>query len=118
MLAFGLAGVIAFLPANAVGTGNIVVTNVYWGTNPLTPSTARPGDANVQLSVVLTNVGDDIARDVSATLALGPPLVYGYSLDGRQYSATSISKTAGDIGSGLSFTISFTVSHGTAAANR
>jgi len=110
MLTFGLTGVIAFLPANAVGTGNIVVTNVYWGTNPLTPSTARPGDANVQFSVVLTNVGDDIARDVSATLALGPPLVYGYSLDGRQYSATSISKTAGDIGAGLSFTISFTVS--------
>ncbi len=110
LLAFGFLGVLVFPSVKAVGTGNIVVTNVYWGSNALAPSTARPGDAHVQLSIVLANIGDDIARDVRATLLLGPPLTYTYSVGGKQYPGTSISKNAGDMPAGSSFTLSFTVS--------
>lgn len=97
---------------NGVGLANVVVTSVYWGTNPLNPSNVHPGDVNVQLSVVLSNVGDDVARNVNATLFLGPPLVYTYYERDAQYSekASSVSKTAGDVGAGQSFTLAFTVS--------
>jgi hypothetical protein len=93
-----------------IGVANIAVTSVYWGSNPTSPTTAHPGDANVQLSIVLSNVGDDVARSVNATLSLGLPLIYNYYLDGVEHSATAVSKFAGDIGAGQSFTLSYTVS--------
>jgi len=94
---------------NAVGTGNIVATSIYWGTNPLAPLNAHPGDVNVQLSVVLSNIGDDVARDVNATMFIGPPLSYTYYIDDRQYTATEVSKMAGDMQPGLSFTLGYTL---------
>lgn len=94
----------------AIGVANVVVVQVFWGTNPLNPSNARPGDVNVPLSVVLSNVGDDVARNVSATLFLGPPLEYNYELNGTPYSGTSVSKVAGDMQPGYSFTLTFTTS--------
>lgn len=97
-------------PVRAIGVANIVVTSVYWGSNPMDPSTAHPGDVNSQISVVLSNVGDDVARGVNATLILGSPLTYDYYLNGVQYSASSVSKIAGDIDAGNSFTIGYTVS--------
>jgi len=96
-------------PVNAIGVANIVVTSVYWGSNPMDPTTAHPGDVNARLSIVLSNVGDDVARGVNATLFLGPPLVYTYFFEGKKYSATTVSKTAGDIPAGYSFTLGFTV---------
>lgn len=97
-------------PSNAIGLANLAVTSVYWGSNPMNPSTAHPGDINAQISIVITNVGDDVARDVNATLFLGPPLAYTYTLGGVQYSSTVTSKTAGDMQAGSSFTLAYTVS--------
>jgi len=94
----------------AIGIANIVVTNVYWGSNPQMPETAHPGDINVQLSIVLQNVGDDVARGVTATLELNFPLIYMYYIDDTEHPGTSISKTAGDIQAGLTSTLSFTLS--------
>jgi hypothetical protein len=96
-------------PVGAVGYANVVATSVYWGSNPLNPSNVHPGDTNVRLSIVLANVGDDVARGVNATLFIGPPLTYTYYQDGVQYSASTVSKMAGDIGPGSSFTLGFTV---------
>ncbi len=93
----------------SIGVANVVVTSVYWGSNPVNPSTPLPGDVNVQLSIVLSNVGDDVARALNATLLLSPPLMYTYSVNGAQYPATAISKIAGDINAGASFTLGFTV---------
>ncbi len=106
-----LISVTLFQPVsvNAVGTGNIVATSIYWGTNPLAPLNAHPGDVNVQLSVVLSNIGDDVARDVNATMFIGPPLSYTYYIDDRQYTATEVSKMAGDMQPGLSFTLGYTL---------
>lgn len=97
-------------PVNAIGVANVVVTSVYWGTNPMDPTTAHPGDVNVPLSIVLTNVGDDVARGVNATILLGPPLTYTYYLGGNQYTSTTASKIAGDMPAEQSFTLAFTVS--------
>jgi hypothetical protein len=94
---------------------NVVVTSVYWGSNPMDPNTAHAGDVNAQVSVVITNVGDDTARGVNATLNLGPPLIYNYYVGSVQYSASQISKVAGDMQSGQSFTVPFTVSVDSAA---
>jgi hypothetical protein len=88
---------------------NLVVTSVYWGSNPMGPATVHPGDTNVQLSIVLSNVGDDVARGVNATLLLGPPLTYIYYLNGAQFTGTSVTKIAGDIDSGRTFTLVYTV---------
>ncbi len=110
LLALSVSARYAAPPAGAIGVANVVVTSVYWGSNPTDPSAAHPGDVNVQLSIVLSNVGDDVARGVNATLFLGPPLTYTYYLDGVQYSASSVSKTAGDVEAGSSFTLGFTVS--------
>lgn len=106
-----LVSITVFQPVsvNAVGTGNIVATAIYWGTNPLAPLNAHPGDVNVQLSIVLSNIGDDVARDVNATLFIGPPLSYTYYIDKKQYTATEVSKMAGDMQPGLSFTLGYTV---------
>lgn len=110
LLAVGISTHYVLPPVSAIGVANIVVTSVYWGSNPMDPSTAHPGDVNSQLSLVLSNVGDDVARGVNATLTLGPPLTYDYYLNGVQYSASSVSKIAGDIDPGKDFTIGFTVS--------
>jgi hypothetical protein len=96
-------------PAHAIGVANVVVTNVYWGSNPMNPTTARPGDVNDQMSVVLSNVGDDVARGVNATLILGPPLTYTYTVEGVAYTSTTVWKIAGDISAGQSFTLAYTV---------
>ncbi|MBS7650171.1 MAG: COG1361 S-layer family protein [Candidatus Bathyarchaeia archaeon] len=96
-------------PVGAVGYANVVATSVYWGSNPLNPLNVHPGDTNVRLSIVLANVGDDVARGVNATLFIGPPLTYTYYQDSVQYSASTVSKMAGDIGPGSSFTLGFTV---------
>ncbi|MEM3048773.1 MAG: hypothetical protein QXK72_06155, partial [Candidatus Bathyarchaeia archaeon] len=68
-------------PVGAVGYANVVATSVYWGSNPLNPLNVHPGDTNVRLSIVLANVGDDVARGVNATLFIGPPLTYTYYQD-------------------------------------
>jgi hypothetical protein len=109
LLVAGLSSRQAIIPVSGIGVANLAVTSVYWGSNPVVPSTAHPGDANVQLSIVLSNVGDDVARGVNATLFLGPPLSYNYYLDGTQYSSTAVSKFAGDIDAGRSFTLGYTV---------
>jgi len=101
------------LPAHAIGVANVVVTDVYWGTNKGSPENPHPGDVNVQLSIELTNVGDDVARSVIVTLPLHRPLMQNYTgPDGKENSRTSISQVAGDIQSGQSNarTILFTVS--------
>ncbi len=97
------------ITVEAIGMGEIVASSVYWGTNPSEPSTAKPGDVNVPLSIVLSNIGDDLARDVNATLSIGPPLSYTYYRDGKEYSAVAISKMAGDMEARSSFTLSYTV---------
>jgi hypothetical protein len=73
-------------------------------------STAHPGDVNDQISVVLTNVGDDVARSVNATLILGPPLIYNYFENGVPASGSEISKFAGDMSSESSYTVAYIVS--------
>jgi len=110
LLAFGFSLDATIPCVQAIGLANIVATSVYWGSNPLNPSNAHPGDVNVQLSIVLSNVGDDVARNVNATLSLGAPLTYTYYIGDREYSAPSVSKLAGDIFPGSVFTLGFTVS--------
>jgi hypothetical protein len=74
------------------------------------PTTAHPGDVNTQLSIIITNVGDDVARGVNATLLIGPPLTYTYYAGDTQYNSSSTSKVAGDMAAGASFTLAYTVS--------
>ena len=97
------------ITVEAIGMGEIVDSSVYWGTNPSEPSTAQPGDVNVPLSIVLSNIGDDLARDVNATLFIGPPLSYTYYREGKEYSEVAISKMAGDMEARSSFTLTYTV---------
>ena len=110
LLVLGATGRYAMPTVQAIGVANVVVQNVYWGSNSMNPSTAHPGDVNAQLSIILSNVGDDVARSVNATLVLGPPLIYTYSENGVQTSATTVTQIAGDINAGASFTVAFTVS--------
>ena len=56
LLAVSGGGRYAVPPAHAIGVANLVVTNVYWGSNPMDPTTAHPGDVNDQMSIVLSNV--------------------------------------------------------------
>lgn len=109
LLAVGTSVRFALPNANGIGVANVVITSVYWGSNPTDPSTAHPGDVNAQISIVLSNVGDDVARGVNATLFLSPPLVYTYFLNGIQIPASSVSKIAGDLDAGKSFTLAYTV---------
>jgi len=88
----------------------VEVTNVFWGSNPADPSAAHPGDTNVQMNIVITNVGDDVARGVNVTLYFGPPISYTYFLGETEYSADSVSKIAGDMPAGQSFVVNFPVS--------
>ncbi len=97
------------ITVEAIGMGEIVASSVYWGTNPSAPSTAQPGDVNAPLSIVLSNIGDDLARNINATLFIGPPLSYTYYRDGKEYSAIAISKMAGDMEARSSFTLTYTV---------
>jgi len=110
LLAAGVSSRQVIPSANGIGVANLVVTSVFWGSNPAGAITAHPGDTNVQLSMVLSNVGDDVARGVNATLFLGPPLSYNYFLNGIQYNATAVTKIAGDIVAGGSFILGYTVS--------
>ena len=110
LLIIGVSGHYAMPTVHAIGVANVVVKNVYWGSNAMDPSAAHPGDVNVQLSIILSNVGDDVARGVNATLLLGPPLTYTYYEGSVQYSAASVTQIAGDMNAGDSFTVSFTVS--------
>ncbi len=109
LLAAGLFSQQTMSPTSGIGVANMVVSSVYWGSNPMNPSATHPGDVNVQLSIILSNVGDDVARSVNATLTLGPPLSNNYYVSGVQYQATTVSKIAGDIDAGRSFTVTYTV---------
>lgn len=115
LLALSFSARFTLPSVSSIGLANVVVTSVYWGSNPMDPSTAHPGDVNAQISVVLTNVGDDTARGVNATLNLGPPLIYNYYVGSAQYSGSQISKVVGDMQAGQSFTVPFTVSVDSAA---
>ncbi len=110
LLALGVSARFLLPVTNAIGVANVVVTSVYWGSDPMVPSTAHPGDVNAQVSIVLSNVGDDVARGVNATLFLSPPLIYNYYQDGTQFSGSEISKIAGDLPAGQSYTVAYTVS--------
>jgi hypothetical protein len=110
LLAVGASARYVIPTVNAIGLANVVVTSVYWGTNPMDPTTAHPGDVNVQLSIIITNVGDDVARGVNASLLIGPPLTYTYYAGDTQYNSSSTSKVAGDMAAGASFTLAYTVS--------
>jgi len=110
LLAVGASARYVIPTVNAIGLANVVVTSVYWGTNPMDPTTAHPGDVNTQLSIIITNVGDDVARGVNATLLIGPPLTYTYYAGDTQYNSSSTSKVAGDMAAGASFTLAYTVS--------
>jgi hypothetical protein len=99
-------------PATAIGVANVVVTNVYWGASAASPDTAHPGDVNLQLSILITNVGDDVARNVTATLYIGPPLIYAYYVNGLKYNATYVTQQAGDIQAGAGYVLTYTLSVG------
>ena len=115
IISFGLLLHLGLQPVQAIGVASVVVTNVYWGANPMSPDSAHPGDTGLQLSILVTNVGDDVARSVNATLILGLPLVYSYWSNGVQYSATSVSQSAGDIQPGQAYTLKYTLSIDAAA---
>ncbi len=91
----------------AVSEPNVVVTSVYWGTNPLGGISVHPGDTNIPLSIVLSNAGDAAARDVSGTLVLASPFSYAYNVNGSQVNAGTVDQNAGDIQAGYSFTLRY-----------
>ncbi len=91
----------------AVSAPNVVVTTVYWGTNPSGGVSVHPGDTNIPLSIVLSNAGDAAARDVSAKLVLASPFSYAYNVNGSQVTADIVDQSAGDIQAGFSFTLRF-----------
>jgi hypothetical protein len=93
----------------AVSEPNVVVTSVYWGTNPLGGVSVHPGDTNIPLSIVLSNSGDATARDVSATLVLASPLSYIYNVNGSQVAAETVDQNAGDMLPSNSFTLRFAI---------
>ena len=98
----------AELPAaHAIGVADVVVQNVFWGTDPTNPITVHPGDVNVQLNIVLMNVGDDVARNVNGTLFLTSPIDYYYFVNQVKYSANSVTKVAGDMQVGASYTLTY-----------
>jgi len=100
----------------AVSAPDVVVTNVYWGTNSLGGVSIHPGDTNTPLSIVLSNVGDAAARDVNAKLVLAPPFSYIYYVEGTRYSGGTITQSAGDLQAAFSFTLRFVVTVASDAA--
>jgi hypothetical protein len=98
-----------------VGIPKLVVSSVYWGVNPAIPLTVSPGDKGVTLSVVIVNAGDDFARDVKGTLMIQHPFSYEYRFSSENFSSAefatneSITKLAGDIAAGRSFTFQYTL---------
>src|SRR5208282_2521694 len=94
---------------HAIGVANVIVQNVFWGTDSTSPITVHPGDVNVQLNIVLMNVGDDVARNVNGTLLLTPPIDYNYFIGQVKYAAPSVTKVAGDIDAGASYTLTYTL---------
>jgi hypothetical protein len=104
MMAMPLVGSVV-----AVSEPNVVVTSVYWGTNPLGGVSVHPGDTNIPLSIVLSNSGDATARDVSATLLLASPLSYIYNVNGSQVAAETVDQSAGDMLPSNSFTLRFAI---------
>lgn len=111
LLTHAYALVLTAWPAfgQGVGVPKLIVSSVYWGTNPMIPATASPGDKNLVLSIVVTNAGDDFARDVKGELEVQPPFRHEYYSNGEARSATSILKVAGDIPAGRSFTFQYTL---------
>jgi len=101
---------VALPEASAIGVIDLTISNVYWGTNPLSPVIAHPGEENVQLSIVLTNVGDASAWSIEATLFLKPPFSYNYVVDGKVYSVPSVSTSGGVLLPGQSATLRYTLS--------
>jgi hypothetical protein len=93
--------------AEAVSEPNVVVTTVYWGTNPLGGVSVHPGDTNIPLSIVLSNAGDATARDTSGKLMLAPPFTYIYYAGGSNVSADTVEQSAGDMQPSFSFTLRF-----------
>jgi len=93
--------------AIAVGRAQITVSSVYWGDSSTTPISARPGDVNIPLSVVLANVGDDVARAVSARLGLTAPFSFEYYQGGERRSSSFVSLSAGDVQAGMSQRLRF-----------
>ena len=91
----------------AVSAPDIVVTSVYWGTNPLGGVSVHPGDTNIPLSIVLSNVGDAAAREVNEKLMLTPPFSYVYYVGGERVSVETVDQSAGDILPSFSFTSRF-----------
>ena len=91
----------------AVSAPDVVVTSVYWGTNPAGGVSVHPGDTNIPLSIVLSNAGDAAAREVNAKLVLAAPFSYVYYVEGKQVSAETIEQSAGDMLPGFSFTLRF-----------
>jgi hypothetical protein len=103
-----LVSVVPFVSSvGAVSQPNVVVTSVYWGTNPLGGVSVHPGDTNIPLSIVLSNAGDAAARDVSATLLLASPFSYVYNVNGSHVAAETVDQSAGDMLPGYSFTLRF-----------
>ena len=96
--------------AHAIGVADVIEQTVYWGTDISNPQTAHPGDTNIVLSIVLANIGDDIARNVTATLYFTPPVDYTYVSNGVATNASSWTKLAGDMDAGSTFTLTYTVS--------
>ena len=93
--------------AVSVGRAQIVVSSVYWGDSPTTPISARPGDVNIPLSIVLANVGDDVARAVSARLGLATPFSFEYYESGEKRSSLFVSLSVGDMQAGMSQRLRF-----------
>lgn len=87
----------------------LVVTNTFWGTAESSLA-AHPGDLNIPLTVMLTNAGDDFARDVNATLVVRPPFLYTYYVGEQRFTSSTATKSAGDIPAGVGFPLVYTLS--------
>ncbi|MBS7656001.1 hypothetical protein KEJ50_05845 [Candidatus Bathyarchaeota archaeon] len=92
-----------------VGVPKLVVSSVYWGVNPAIPLTASPGDKGATLSIIVVNAGDDFARDVKGTLMLQSPFTCEYYSNSEKHLIDSVTKVAGDIAAGRSFTFQYTL---------
>lgn len=95
--------------AYAIGIANVVATNVFWGPDVTNPLAVHPGDVNVPLSIILMNIGDDVARNTNATLFLSPPIDYNYFVNGIEYNAPAVTKVAGDLQPGAQFMLVYTI---------